>query len=292
MRVGVSFPTAEIGNDPVVIRDFAQAVEALGYDHMTLIDHVLQAPPAEDRTWQGYYALQNPFHEPLVLLGFLAAATENIELATAILILPQRPTVLVAKQAAEIDILTGGRLRLGVGIGWNKLEYVALGQDFHNRGRRVEEQVAVMRELWTNQLVTFEGEWHRIDNAGMNPRPVQQPIPIWFGAFAPPAIERAGRLADGWFANPFHAPGDDAQHDFDLVRESVAATGRDPAAFGIDATLNIRKSGPQDWAAEAAAWREMGASHVTVRTMRADLPDIDAHIDALKRFKEVWPGDG
>jgi alkanesulfonate monooxygenase SsuD/methylene tetrahydromethanopterin reductase-like flavin-dependent oxidoreductase (luciferase family) len=167
---------------------------------------------------------------------------------------------------------------------------VALGQDFHNRGRRVEEQVAVMRELWTNQLVTFEGEWHRIDNAGMNPRPVQQPIPIWFGAFATPAIERAGRLADGWFANPFHAPGDDAQHDFDLVRESVAATGRDPADFGIDATLNIRKSDPQDWAAEAAAWREMGASHVTVRTMRADLPDIDAHIDALKRFKEVWPG--
>jgi probable F420-dependent oxidoreductase len=290
MRIGVAFPTSEIGDDPAVIRDFAQAVEGLGYEYVTVIDHVLQAAPSGDKSWQGYYARHNPFHEPLILLGFIAGATQRIGLGTAILILPQRPAVLVAKQAAEVDLLSGGRLRLGVGIGWNALEYDALGQSFRNRGRRVEEQVAVMRELWTNELVTFEGEWHRIDNAGINPLPVQRPIPIWFGAFAEPAIKRAGRLADGWFANPFHSPGEDSRRDFAIIRQAVEDAGRDPASFGIDATLGIGGKDPETWVAEAEEWRQMGVSHVTVRTMRAELPDIDAHIGALRRFKELWPG--
>ena len=177
MRIGVAFPTTEIGTDPAVIRAFAEAAEDLGYDHITLIDHVLQAGTAEADDWRAYYTRDNMFHEPMVLFGFLAAVTQRIELATAILILPQRPTVLVAKQAAEIDVLTGGRLRLGVGIGWNKLEFDAMGQNFRNRARRIEEQVAVLRALWTNELVTYDGEWHRIEEAGINPLPVQQPIP-------------------------------------------------------------------------------------------------------------------
>ena len=291
MRVGVAFPTTEIGTDPAAVRAFAQGVEELGYRHITAIDHVIQAAPSGDTSWQGNYDRDKMFHEPLVLFGFLAAVTQHIELTTAILILPQRPTVLVAKQAAEIDILTEGRLRLGVGLGWNAIEYTALGQDFTNRGRRVAEQLDVMRMLWTNELVSYEGEWHRIDNAGINPLPVQQPIPVWFGAFAPPAIRRAARLGDGWFTNPFHRAGDDARQDIAILREAAAAAGRDPAAVGIDATLAIGDRGPEEWAAEAAEWRAMGASHLTVRTMRAGLPGPDAHLDALRRFREVWPAE-
>jgi probable F420-dependent oxidoreductase len=289
MRVGVAFPTTEIGTDPAAVRDFAQGVEELGYDHITGIDHVIQAAPSGDTSWKGNYDRDKMFHEPFVLFGFLAAVTQRIELATAILILPQRPTVLVAKQAAEIDILTQGRLRLGIGLGWNAIEYTALGQNFHDRGRRVEEQLDVMRKLWTEELITYEGEWHRIENAGINPLPVQRPIPIWFGAFAPAAIKRAGRLGDGWFTNPFHRAGDDAGKDIAILREAAEAAGRDPASIGIDGTLAIGDRGPDEWAAEAREWQSMGVSHVTVRTMRADLPGPDAHLDALRRFREVWP---
>ena len=181
------------------------------------------------------------------MFGFIAALTKRIELVTSILILPQRPTVLVAKQAAEIDVLSGGRLRLGVGLGWNKLEFDALGQDFHNRGRRSEEQIALMRRLWTEQLVSFDGEWHHIDNAGMNPLPIQQPIPLWVGAFAKPAIQRAGRLADGWFTNPQLRPGAESQSDFDLLHEAASSAGRNPSDIGIEATVLTGGGSPEDW---------------------------------------------
>ena len=291
MRIGVAFPTTEIGTDPAVIRAFAEAAEDLGYDHITLIDHVLQAGTAEADDWRAYYTRDNMFHEPMVLFGFLAAVTQRIELATAILILPQRPTVLVAKQAAEIDVLTGGRLRLGVGIGWNKLEFDAMGQNFRNRARRIEEQVAVLRALWTNELVTYNGEWHRIEEAGINPLPVQQPIPIWFGAFEDPAIQRAGRLADGWYLNPRVGPDDEAQRQIELYHESARGEGRDPATLGLDTTLHIGEDGPQAWAAHVEQWRDLGASHVTLRTMYAGLGTPDDHIDALRRFREACPAD-
>jgi probable F420-dependent oxidoreductase len=289
MRIGVSFPTTEIGTDPAVIRDFAQAAEDLGFDHITAIDHVLQAGTTDSTGWRAYYTRDNMFHEPFVLFGFFAGATTKIELATAILILPQRPTVLVAKQAAEVDVLTGGRLRLGVGIGWNALEFDALGQNFRNRGRRIEEQVAVLRALWTNELVTYEGEWHRIDDAGLNPLPVQRPIPLWFGAFEEPAIRRAGRLGDGWYLNPRIEPGDDAKRQIEIFHEGALEMGRDPEALGIDVTLHIGEQDPGVWAAQAECWKALGASHVTVRTMYAGLTTPDDHIRVLRKFREAYP---
>lgn len=285
MRIGVAFPTTEIGTDPAVIRDFAQAVEDLGFDHITAIDHVLQAETAEADDWRSYYTRDNTFHEPFVLFGFLAAVTRTLELSTAILILPQRPAILVAKQAAELDVLSAGRLRLGVGIGWNALEFDALGQSFRNRARRIEEQVALMRALWTNEIITFDGEWHAVENSGLNPLPVQQPIPVWFGAFEPPAIQRAGRLGDGWFLNPRIAPGAEAEAQIAIFRNAAEESGRDPSTLGIDATLHIGDRDPEDWAQLVTDWQAHGVTHVTLRTMYAGLATPDDHIDVLKRFK-------
>ncbi len=287
MQIGISIPTTEIGTDPVAIRDFAQAVEDMGYEHLTLIDHVLQSGTAVADDWRAFYTRDNMFHEPLILHAYLAALTKRIELCTAILILPQRATVLVAKQAAELDLLSGGRLRLGVGIGWNKMEFDAMDEDFHNRGRRVEEQIEVMRALWTNELVDFGGKWHRIEDAGINPLPVQRPIPVWIGAFIDPAIARAGRIADGWLANP-RVPPEESQRHFDLFREAANAVGRDGDALGIDVTVLTGDRGPQAWAAEADAWKAMGATHLTVRTMASGLASIDQHIETLRKFRETY----
>ncbi len=286
MRLGVSFPTSEVGTDPAAIRDFAQAAEDLGYDHVTVIDHVIQAPAGSYDDWRKVYTRDNMFHEPFVLLGFFAAATTRIGLVTGILILPQRQTVLAAKQAAEIDVLSAGRLRLGVGLGWSAMEYAALGQDFHTRGRRVGEQVSLLRRLWTEETVSFAGDYDRIENAGLNPLPVQRPIPIWFGAFQETALRRAARLGDGWFANPYAPPGDEVAQHIALLRETAAEAGRDPAAFGIECTIRAGRRGPDEWAAEAEAWGALGATHVTFRAARAGLRSADAHIDALRRFRE------
>ena len=200
MQIGAIFPQTEIGQDPGVIREYAQAVEELGYGHLLAFDHVLGADTSTRPDWRGPYTSKTMFHEPLVLYGYLAAITQRIELVTGIIILPQRQTALVAKQAAEVDVLSGGRLRLGVGIGWNDVEYEALGENFHNRGRRSEEQVELLRELWTKEAVTFEGRWHRVTAAGINPLPVQRPIPLWFGSGpTDAALQRIARLGDGWF---------------------------------------------------------------------------------------------
>ena len=200
MHIGVVFPQVEIGTDPGAIRDYAQAVEAMGYTHILTFDHVLGVNPDRPGGWKGPYTYRHAFHEPFVLFGFLAAGTRRVELVTGILILPQRQTALVAKQAAELDLLTGGRLRLGVGTGRNWMEYEALNEDFASRGRRVEEQIEVLRRLWTTELVTFEGKWHHLDRMGLNPMPSQRPIPIWMGSFTKVVervIERVARIADG-----------------------------------------------------------------------------------------------
>src|SRR5512137_2052178 len=201
MQIGLVFPQTEIGNDPAAIRDYAQTAEGLGFSHLLAYEHVLGANPQRPGGWSGPYTYQTPFHEVFVLFGYLAALTQRLELVSGILILPQRQTVLAAKQAASLDVLSGGRLRLGVGLGWNEVEYAALNENFHNRGRRIEEQVALLRRLWTEPLVTFNGEWHTIPDAGLNPLPVQQPIPVWFGGSAEAALERIARLADGWIIN-------------------------------------------------------------------------------------------
>ncbi|HWW54008.1 MAG TPA: LLM class F420-dependent oxidoreductase, partial [Acidimicrobiales bacterium] len=198
MQIGVVFPQTEIGGDVGVVRTYAERVEKLGYRHILTYDHVLGADPTVHRGWNGPYDVETTFHEPFVLFGYLAAVT-TLELVTGIIILPQRQTALVAKQAAEVDLLTGGRFRLGVGLGWNAVEYEALGKDFSDRGRRLDEQVTLLRSLWTEPSVNFAGAYERVTGAGLSPRPIQRPIPIWFGAQSPAAYRRVGRLADGWF---------------------------------------------------------------------------------------------
>jgi probable F420-dependent oxidoreductase len=285
MRIGVVFPQTEIGEDPIAIRDYAQAIEQMGYQHLLIYDHVLGASTANRPDWRGPYTSDTLFHEPFVLFGYLAALTQRIELVTGVIILPQRQTALVAKQAAEIDLLSGGRLRLGVGIGWNEVEYQALGEDFHNRGARMEEQIAVLRALWTQPVVSFKGRWHQIEEAGIKPLPVQRPIPIWVGATADAAIERAGRIGDGWF--PQRGPDEQARAMLDRLRQAAAAAGRAPDAVGVEARLSIGQVPEAEWARYAEGWRELGATHLCVNTMGAGLASPQDHIDALRRVKDA-----
>jgi probable F420-dependent oxidoreductase len=279
MRIGVVFPQTELGGDPGAVRAYAAAVSELGYSHIAVYDHVVGADPSIHQGWDGPYDIDSTFHEPMVLFGFLAALT-SLELVTSIVILPQRQTVLVAKQAAEIDLLTGGRFRLGVGLGWNAVEYEALGQDFANRGGRIGEQVELMRRLWTDQSVTFSGEYEHVTGAGIAPLPVQRPIPVWFGARAKVALRRAGRIADGWF--PMGQPGPWLTESITIVNEAALAAGRDPSAIGMDARINVGAVDQQTTLELAAAWREGGATHLSLNTMGAGLAKVDDHIAALE----------
>jgi probable F420-dependent oxidoreductase len=286
MKYGVVFPQTEFGNDPQAIKDYAQTAEDLGYDYLLVYDHVLGAHPHREPPLTGPYTYEHPFHEPMVLFGFLAAVTRRLELVTGILILPQRQTALVAKQTAEVDVLSGGRLRLGIGIGWNYVEYDALGEDFHTRGRRVEEQIAVLRELWTQPLVTHKTADHVIDNAGLNPLPVQRPIPIWFGGVAEPVLKRAARLGDGWM--PAGRPPDDRiKVILERLHGYLEDAGRDRTRFGIDPWISIQGLDRDEWHRRVEAWRDLGASHVAVDTMRAGFTSPQAHIEAVRNFREV-----
>jgi probable F420-dependent oxidoreductase len=278
MQIGVVFPQIEMPGDAGAVRAYAAAASDLGYRHIIAYDHVVGADPAGYPGWRGPYDVDDPFHEPLVLYGFLAGIC-SLELVTGILILPQRQTALVAKQAAELDLLTGGRFRLGVGIGWNEIEYEALGQDFSKRGRRLSEQVPLLRRLWTERSVTFEGEFDRITAAGIAPPPVQRPIPVWFGATSPPALRRAGHLADGWF--PHMSPGPELDEARQIVEKAAADAGRDPAALGMEGRINYADGGAQAVAGKVEQWARAGATHVGINTMGAGLATVDAHIAAL-----------
>jgi len=288
MKFGVIFPQTEIGIDPMAVRDYAQAAESLGYDHIGAFEHVLGADPASRPDWRPPYTHRDVFHEPFVLFGYLAPLTRRIELVTEVVILPQRQTVLVAKQAAAVDVLSGGRLRLGIGIGWNFVEYEALGENFKNRGRRSEEQVQVLRALWTKEVITFNGKWHKITDAGINPLPIQKPIPIWFGGGAEPVLRRVGRLGDGWF--PQLEPGDKVRSMIEKIRSYAKEAGRDPSAIGIEARLAIANRSPEEWVKAVSQWKELGATHLSVNTMKAGLSTPAAHIDAIRRFKEAVTG--
>jgi len=286
MRIGVVFPQTEIGADPAAVRDFAQAAESLGYTHLLAYDHVLGANAGSRPGWHGAYRHTDGFHEVMVLFGYVAGLTETIELVTGILILPQRQTPLVAKQAAEVDVLSGGRLRLGIGIGWNNVEYEALSEDFHNRGRRSEEQIEVLRLLWTNDLVTYKGRWHTITDGGINPLPAQRPIPVWFGGMDERVLKRLARVGDGWM--PQGSPDDRLRAMIERVRSYARDAGRDPTEIGIDGRTTLHGT-PDDWARQLAGWKEVGATHISVSTMAAGLSTPDDHIDALRRFKEAVP---
>ncbi len=288
MQLGAIFPQTEIGADPGGVRDFAQAAEAMGYEDMPVFDHVLGADASKHPNWERPYRSTDMFHEPFVLFGYLAAVTEKIQMTTEVLILGQRQTALVAKQAAEADLLTGGRLRLGIGIGWNHVEYEALGEDFSNRGARSVEQIRLLRELWTNEVVNFEGRYHRVTHAGINPLPVQRPIPIWFGGGHERVIRRIGRMGDGWF--PQFQPDSEGQEKIALMRQYAEAAGRDPMSIGIEGRISINSGDADSWSKAAAAWEEIGATHLSVNTMRAGLEGPDQHIDAIRRFKDAVSG--
>lgn len=284
MKLGVVFPQIEIGADPVVIRDYAQAVEAMGYDYLLAYDHVLGANPDHPGRSRGRYTHHDSFHEPFVLFGYLAALTQRIELVTGILILPQRQTALVAKQAAQVDVLSGGRLRVGVGIGWNQVEYEALNENFKNRGKRIEEQVMLLRELWTNPLVDFRGQYHTIPDAGLNPMPVQQPIPLWFGGTADVVLERMARLGDGWIINNRF---EDFPPMLERLNTYLANNGRDPNAFGLDARITLKNTPLDRAGAEAEGWRAAGVTHLCVNTMEIGLKSVDEHLETVRQFKSL-----
>ncbi len=283
MKLGVVFPQTEIGSDPGAIRDYAQTAEGLGYSHLLAYDHVLGADTSQRDAWRGAYALHHAFHEPFVLFGFLAAATRTLELVTGVLVLGQRQTALAAKQAAAVDVLSEGRLRLGVGIGWNAVEYEALGEPFGNRGRRIEEQIEVMRALWTSEAVSFQGRWHSIPGAGINPMPIQRPIPIWIGGSADPVLRRTARLADGYF--PLGRPNDGIRDRLALLREYAREAGRDPADIGIEGQVGYTWGDEGAWVETLGAWRDLGATHVTVNAMGAGFTTPQEHMDAIRRFK-------
>jgi len=289
MKVGVVFPQIEIGPDPAVVRDYAQTAEGLGYTHLLVYDHVIGADLTNRPGWRGAYSLQSQFHEPFVLFGYLAGITD-LELVTGVIILPQRQTVLVAKQAAAVDILTGGKFRLGIGVGWNEVEYEALNESFHNRGRREEEQIEVMRLLWTKESVSFKGRWHSIPEAGINPLPVQRPIPIYVGGSTDPAFRRIGKLADGWM--PQFRPDAEGERKVEAVKQYTRDAGRDPATLGMEARLTLANTPRAEWRKDLERWHQLGATHLSINTMSFGLKSPQEHIDLIKQvYNELGLAD-
>jgi probable F420-dependent oxidoreductase len=284
MRVGAVLPQTEIGADPGAIRAYAQRVEELGFSHVLAYDHVVGADPRVHTEWNWPYDINTTFHEPLVTFGYLAGLTTSLELVTGVIILPQRQAALVAKQATEVDLLSGGRLRLGVGIGWNAVEYEALGEDFTTRARRFEEQIELMRLLWTQPSVTYSGSFHKVTGAGLAPLPVQRPIPLWIGASSPRAYRRVGRLADGWF--PQMQPGPELDAALDVVRRGASEAGRDPADIAMEGRISWHDDREQV-AAALRSWADAGATHVAINTMGAGLHTVDDHLTALTAAAEV-----
>jgi probable F420-dependent oxidoreductase len=275
MQIGVVYPQTELAPDPATVRAYVRGVEELGFCHILAYDHVLGADPAAYPGWEGPYDVDTTFHEPFVLFGFMAAVT-HLELVTGIIIAPQRPTALIAKQAAEVDILAEGRFRLGVGIGWNRVEYESLGQDFRTRGRRQEEQIGLLRRLWTERAVDHDGEFDHIKGAGIAPLPVQRPIPVWLGGASEAAFGRIGRLADGWF--PMTSPGERLDRALGLISTGAAEAGRDPGSIGMEGRIQAG----EEAARQAEKWRETGASHLSVDTMRAGYEGVGGHLNALE----------
>jgi probable F420-dependent oxidoreductase len=285
MKIGVVYPQTEFGNDPVAIREYAQTVEGLGYDHILAYDHVLGVNPERSDEWEGPYTYQSPFQSPFILFSFMAGSTEKVGFTTGVLILPQRQTALVAKQAASLDVLSGGRLRLGVGLGWNKPEYIAVGENFHDRGLRIEEQVRLMRQLWTKPLVDFSGKWHTIPDAGLNPLPIQRPIPIWFGGHADAVLRRVAIMGDGWM--PAYRNTQDALPSLEKINRYMDEAGRDRSSLGIEARIYYRDGNPDNWESSIRRWEEAGATHITFHTMNVGFQTPTQHIEALRKFASV-----
>jgi probable F420-dependent oxidoreductase len=285
LKLGAVFPQTEIGADVGGVREYAQAVQELGFDHLLAYDHVLGADDARHPDLVGPYRAEHMFHEILVLFGYLAGVAPGLELVTGVVITGQRQTALLAKQAVEIDVLTGGRFRLGLGIGWNPVEYEALGEDFSNRGRRLEEQIDLMRRLWTEPVLDYEGRWHTITAAGLNPLPIQRPIPIWIGGSAERALRRTARLADGYFPQRPLEGGWPAT--MQQMREWVEEAGRDWSSFGIEQRINVAAGTPDEWRQVMDEWRDLGATHISLATMGGGFDGPSAHVERLREAKEA-----
>lgn len=284
MKIGLVFPQTEFGNDPLAMRDYAQTAESLGFTHVMAYDHVVGANPNRPGGWNGPYTYQTPFHELFVLFSFMAALTTKLEFISGILILPQRETALVAKQAASLDVLSNGRFRLGIGVGWNKVEMAALGYDFHKRGRRVEEQIDVLRLLFTQELVTFKGEWHDLPDVGLNPLPVQRPIPIWLGGHSDVVLHRLARKGDGWL--PGYRTAEAAQESLDKIAQYLVAYGRSPQEIGLEPRLHYG-DGPEAWQNYLVGWQAAGATHISFNTMGAGFDTPQKHLQAIEEFAKT-----
>ena len=284
MQIGAVFPHNEIGNDPGAIKAFAQGVEDLGISHLLIYDHVLGADPDREGGFRGPYDKDVAFHEPFTTFAFIAAVTERLEMITTVMILPQRQTVLAAKQAAEVALLSNNRFRLGVGVGWNEVEYVGLNETFNNRGRRQAEQVEVMRKLWSEDSLDYTGDFHRIDKASINPRPSQQ-IPIWFGGSAPALLDRVARLGDGWI--PLMGANEKAQACIDTIKATREAAGLSFDNFGIQAQAQYAGGSPERWQKHAQAWKDMGCTHIAIATHNAGPTDVDGHLSRLREYQEA-----
>jgi probable F420-dependent oxidoreductase len=284
-QIGAFFPTRDMPADRVAIRDWAQAAEAIGFDFVEVSDHVLGADRKALPNFEGPYDVDDSFHETFVTMAYMAAVTERVGLASGVLILPQRQTALVAKQAAQLDVVSGGRLRLGIGVGWNPVEYEALGQDWHVRGQRQTEQIELMNQLWTQRTVTFEGKFDRVHHAGVNPLPIQRPIPIWFGGGVDAVLRRAAKYGQGWI--PLGRPDEQIEDQLARLHGYLENEGRDPDAFGIEAWVRSGIGGPDKWQAAAERWTALGATHVTFYTSGQGIGAVAQQIEAMKQFRDA-----
>lgn len=295
MRLGVMLPLSDIGGDPRAVREVAQAAEEIGFTNLGLPDHVLGVNAASRPGWGDRNTSADLFHDPFVCFAYLAALCRpTTEFSTQVLILAQRQAALVAKQAACLDVLTGGgRFRLGVGVGWNPVEFTGLNEDFGNRGRRSAEQVVVMQRLWAEPHVTFEGRWHRIEDAGINPLPVRRRIPVWFGGHVDQTLERIARLGDGWIMNAY-PPGEAIGAEWGKLRRLTEAAGRDPGAVGLEVWISGGAGDEASWREEAAYWKRLGATHLTLtntfnRRHHRRIPGrgMADHLAVLRRFRDA-----
>lgn len=289
MELGVVFPQTEIGTRPETVVRFTQRAEELGYGHLLAYEHVLGVNADRDDGWDGPYDHTDTFHEPFTLFSYLAGFTDELEFVTGVLVLPQRKTALVAKQAAQVDRFSGGRLRLGVGVGWNHVEYVGMGEDFERRGRRIEEQVEVLRQLWTENPTTFDGEFHRIPDVGINPLPVQRPIPIWMGGHADVVLRRIARTADGWM--PLRKLEDGTREKLATLREYVDQEGRQPDDFGVHGYLQLDTTETDELVDRLEAWSDLGTDYLSLLTMWEGRDSVE-HITAIERFADVMADAG
>lgn len=284
MEFGAVFPHNEIGTDPGAVKAFAQGVEALGATHLLIYDHVLGADPDRPGGFKGPYDKDVAFHEPLTTLAYIAGVTEKLQLMTTVLILPQRQTALVAKQAAQVAILSDNRLRLGVGTGWNEIEYEALGVPFEKRGARQTEQVELLRELWTSDSLSFDGKFHKVSKASILPRP-SKPVPIWFGGSVPALLKRCAEQGDGWI--PLMGANDKAKACIDTIRSHREAVGKSMDGFGIQAQAQFSGGTPERWASHAGKWRDLGCTHLAIATQNAGETDVDGHLGRIETYLEA-----